>query len=409
MGPIGLWVMESACRDAAGWARAGLGELSIAVNVSKAQFSAGDLCGTVRQALFDTGLPARQLMIELTESMLMEDVDTVLATLQELKLLGVSLSIDDFGTGYSSLSYLRRFPLDELKIDRSFIVGLADQQDAVAIVQTVIEGTPAAHDGDGRGYRDGRTAWLHQASRLRQIPGVSVQQTRAGGTVCRVAFPRSLIVRHGTELVEFTVIATANSGLEIRRAPLSRRSPCASRKRNALQQVPARSRGVRTGNAHDAGFEHRFRVESAVRPSAPRTRLAASLGEPPARASRQRSLVAMRLSDGRSARLEPHWPAPTCRIDNCCQVGDHLRMSTTSTMNIALPEPLRAYVAERVESGQYGNTSEYVRDLIRRDQLEQRVQRLRALVEEGLASGPATPDKKADWDELRAIARGKIE
>jgi antitoxin ParD1/3/4 len=78
-------------------------------------------------------------------------------------------------------------------------------------------------------------------------------------------------------------------------------------------------------------------------------------------------------------------------------------------MNIALPEPLRAYVAERVESGQYGNTSEYVRDLIRRDQLEQRVQRLRALVEEGLASGPATPDKKADWDELRAIARGKIE
>jgi antitoxin ParD1/3/4 len=84
-------------------------------------------------------------------------------------------------------------------------------------------------------------------------------------------------------------------------------------------------------------------------------------------------------------------------------------MSTTSTMNIALPEPLRAYVAERVESGQYGNTSEYVRDLIRRDQLEQRVQRLRVLVEEGLASGPATPDKKADRDELRAIARAKIE
>jgi antitoxin ParD1/3/4 len=84
-------------------------------------------------------------------------------------------------------------------------------------------------------------------------------------------------------------------------------------------------------------------------------------------------------------------------------------MSTTSTMNIALPEPLRAYVAERVESGQYGNTSEYVRDLIRKDQREQRVQRLRALVEDGLASGPAAPDTKADWDELRAIARSKVE
>lgn len=83
-------------------------------------------------------------------------------------------------------------------------------------------------------------------------------------------------------------------------------------------------------------------------------------------------------------------------------------MNTTSTMNIALPEPLRAYVAQRVESGQYGNTSEYVRDLIRRDQREQRIQRLRALVEDGLASGPATPDTQADWDELKAIARGDI-
>lgn len=84
-------------------------------------------------------------------------------------------------------------------------------------------------------------------------------------------------------------------------------------------------------------------------------------------------------------------------------------MSSTITMNIALPEPLRVYVAERVESGHYGNTSEYVRDLIRKDQREQRVQRLQVLVEEGLASGPATPDTEADWDELRRIARGRIE
>jgi len=81
-------------------------------------------------------------------------------------------------------------------------------------------------------------------------------------------------------------------------------------------------------------------------------------------------------------------------------------MSTTPTMNIALTEPMRAYVAERVASGEYGNTSEYVRDLIRKDQREQRIQRLRAMVEEGLASGPAVADTRADRDELMAIARG---
>ncbi len=78
-------------------------------------------------------------------------------------------------------------------------------------------------------------------------------------------------------------------------------------------------------------------------------------------------------------------------------------------MNIALPEALRHYVAKRVESGQYGNTSEYVRELIRKDQQEQRVLRLRALVEEGLASGAPTPDTPGDWKQLRAIARGDIE
>ena len=83
-------------------------------------------------------------------------------------------------------------------------------------------------------------------------------------------------------------------------------------------------------------------------------------------------------------------------------------MAATSTMNIALPEPLRAYVADRVEAGQYGNTSEYVRELIRKDQREQRVLRLRALVEEGLSSGAPVADTPADWDELKAIARGEM-
>ena len=83
-------------------------------------------------------------------------------------------------------------------------------------------------------------------------------------------------------------------------------------------------------------------------------------------------------------------------------------MTITSTMNIALPEPLRAYVANRVEAGEYGNTSEYVRELIRKDQQEQRVLRLRALVEEGLSSGTPLADTPADWDELKAIARGDV-
>ncbi len=83
-------------------------------------------------------------------------------------------------------------------------------------------------------------------------------------------------------------------------------------------------------------------------------------------------------------------------------------MSSTPTMNIALTEAMRAYVAERVACGDYGNTSEYVRDLIRKDQREQRILRLRELVEEGLASGPATADRRADHDELMAIARGEI-
>lgn len=84
-------------------------------------------------------------------------------------------------------------------------------------------------------------------------------------------------------------------------------------------------------------------------------------------------------------------------------------MSSNSTMNIALPEALRFYVAERVESGQYGNTSEYVRELIRKDQHEQRIQRLRALLEEGLASGTGRADTPEDWTELRAIAVGTLE
>ena len=99
----------------------------------------------------------------------------------------------------------------------------------------------------------------------------------------------------------------------------------------------------------------------------------------------------------------PKFRAPLVAI--YCQHWQDEPMST-NTMNIALPDPLRAYVASRVESGQYGNTSEFVRDLIRKDQREQRTLRLRALLEDGLASGPGRPDTEEDWSELRALAAG---
>ena len=139
IGSIGQWVIERACHDAVAWARAGLDDLSVAVNVSKPQFTAGTLCAVLRQAMADSGLPAHRLVIELTESMLMEDAQAGLSQMLELKELGLTLSIDDFGTGYSSLSYLKQFPLDELKIDRSFVMDLPGRDTDVAIVRTVID------------------------------------------------------------------------------------------------------------------------------------------------------------------------------------------------------------------------------------------------------------------------------
>jgi predicted signal transduction protein with EAL and GGDEF domain len=138
IGLIGDWVIEQALRDLSAWARAGY-RLQVAVNVAKAQFESGDLCGTLRRAMFDRGVPASQLVIEITESMLMENVRGALAQMQELKALGVTLSIDDFGTGYSSLSYLKQFPLDELKVDRSFIADLPGSHADLAIVRAVVE------------------------------------------------------------------------------------------------------------------------------------------------------------------------------------------------------------------------------------------------------------------------------
>ncbi|MFA7388620.1 MAG: GGDEF domain-containing phosphodiesterase, partial [Thiohalobacteraceae bacterium] len=135
--PVGEWVLNAACRWAAALPDTGDGAPSIAVNLSARQFRQPDLAGMVAAALQASGLPAERLELEITESSLV-DVEAHLATMDALKQLGVRLSIDDFGTGYSSLSYLKRFPVDRLKIDASFVRDVADDPDDAAIVTTII-------------------------------------------------------------------------------------------------------------------------------------------------------------------------------------------------------------------------------------------------------------------------------
>jgi diguanylate cyclase (GGDEF)-like protein/PAS domain S-box-containing protein len=136
--PIGAWVLREACRQQAAWRAAGLPPLKIAINISARQFRQEDLPDLVAQTLADTGADPAGFIFELTESMVMHDVDSTLMILRALKEQGIALSLDDFGTGYSSLSYLRRFPIDEVKIDRSFINELHHNEDDAAIAAAVI-------------------------------------------------------------------------------------------------------------------------------------------------------------------------------------------------------------------------------------------------------------------------------
>ncbi|POA98604.1 GGDEF domain-containing protein [Chromobacterium sinusclupearum] len=136
--PIGDWVLAEACRQLAAWDRQGLAVPRLAVNLSPRQFGQPSLPAKVAGALQAAGLPASRLELEITESMLMQNPDEAVQLLAQLKALGVWLSIDDFGTGYSSLSYLKRFPLDTLKIDQSFVDGLPDDEDNAAIAEAIL-------------------------------------------------------------------------------------------------------------------------------------------------------------------------------------------------------------------------------------------------------------------------------
>ncbi|MBV8633462.1 MAG: EAL domain-containing protein, partial [Burkholderiaceae bacterium] len=136
--PIGAWVLQTACRQAREWQAAGFGSLRVAVNLSARQFSQKDLVESVAETLVETGLDPACLEIELTESLVMTDVERAIGVLRNLKFLGVKLSIDDFGTGYSSLSYLKRFPIDVLKIDQSFVRDITVDAEDAAIAAAII-------------------------------------------------------------------------------------------------------------------------------------------------------------------------------------------------------------------------------------------------------------------------------
>jgi len=137
--PIGEWVLREACRQAKAWQKAGLPKIVVAVNLSAVQFKRGNLYQSVSDALSQSGLDPAYLELELTESILIRDTENVLATVRQLKLLGLNLSIDDFGTGYSSLSYLKKFKVDKLKIDQSFVRDLGTDPDDAAIVRAIIQ------------------------------------------------------------------------------------------------------------------------------------------------------------------------------------------------------------------------------------------------------------------------------
>jgi diguanylate cyclase (GGDEF)-like protein len=136
--PIGAWVLRTACAEAAGWQGPDR-RLSLAVNVSARQLDNDDLIDHIRSALADSGLPAGLLTLEITETALMQDPDAAATRIASLKAIGVRIAIDDFGTGYASLTYLRRFHVDAIKIDRSFVSSMADSTESAVIVRTLVQ------------------------------------------------------------------------------------------------------------------------------------------------------------------------------------------------------------------------------------------------------------------------------
>ena len=136
--PIGEWALRTACSELKVWHQQGHQNLSVAVNISPRQFQQQDIVKLVRKVLQETGIPPTSLHLELTESVILQNSDVVIETLRQLKSFGVILAMDDFGTGYSSLGYLKRFPIDIIKIDQSFILDMIANPDAASIIRAIL-------------------------------------------------------------------------------------------------------------------------------------------------------------------------------------------------------------------------------------------------------------------------------
>jgi EAL domain-containing protein (putative c-di-GMP-specific phosphodiesterase class I) len=135
---IGEWVLRTACRETQAWREAGYADLRVAVNVSAEQFNGGSLGARIPAILRDTGLPASALELEITESVAMKDANSAVSILQSMKRMGIRIAIDDFGMGFSALSYLRRFPIDILKIDRTFVHEVLGPREDGAILRSIV-------------------------------------------------------------------------------------------------------------------------------------------------------------------------------------------------------------------------------------------------------------------------------
>ncbi|MBS0507443.1 MAG: EAL domain-containing protein [Proteobacteria bacterium] len=137
--PIGRWVLREACRQIKAWHDEGLPRVPVAVNVSAMEFRQRDIVSEIKQVLAQTGLAPEYLEIEITETTLMQHAEHSRTTLQELQALGVAVTVDDFGTGYSSLAYLKRYPLDKIKVDRSFVIDTPNDGEDVAIITAIVQ------------------------------------------------------------------------------------------------------------------------------------------------------------------------------------------------------------------------------------------------------------------------------
>ena len=169
--PLGRWVLTQACRHAARWPLVAGQPLTVTVNVSARQLAERDFVDDVRQALQDAGLAAERLVLEITESVLMQDRDAMLVRLQQIKDIGVKVAVDDFGTGFSSLAYLQRYPVDVLKIDKSFVDTVQRGDKHAAITRTVIGLADALHMrsvAEGVEHEDQRAELLRLGCRYAQ-------------------------------------------------------------------------------------------------------------------------------------------------------------------------------------------------------------------------------------------------